>query len=251
MSSSQAKSASAATDVAWSAATDRGERPRNQDRFGATRAGQATVLAVCDGLGGHRAGEVAAEHAVRRFLAEATLAGGTGPLEPMVMGISQEILQMGQSRPALEGLGTTVAALRIAGGIASFVAVGDSRIYLLRGGRLGLLAEPHELTRILMREGVLSEEELGTSPIRGRVTAYLGQEQPEICSGAVPVRVSDRFALVTDGVLEGGESRLYEILFGPCPETAARTLVHGIRTEDNATAVVAHIKSVEGPCLAS
>jgi protein phosphatase len=248
MSSSQAKSA---TDVIWGAATNRGGRPANQDRFStAHRPGQHTLV-VCDGLGGHRGGEVAAEFGVRRFLEKTRVQGAGSRLRALAAEISREIIELGRARPALEGLGTTLAAVIIEDEEATFAAVGDSRIYLLRRGCLGLLAEPHDLASILMREGVLSEDEFRSSPLRGRVTSYLGLPDPEVTAGAFRTRPGDRLALVTDGVLEGGEKRLRRILSGSCPDQAATELVHEIETEDNATALVAFINTREGSCSVS
>lgn len=250
MSSSQAKPR-AAGQIAWAGATDRGSRPQNEDRFGAVRGPEGTVLVVCDGLGGHRAGEVAAAHAVKRIVAAADEPCGLKDLSALALSVSREIAELGRQRPECEGLGTTLVVLVLRDGTASFVAVGDSRLYRSRGGRLELLAEPHELGRILVREGVLTREEVPQSAVCGRVTSYLGQQEPEIAAGNVKLRAGDRFALVTDGVLEGGEGRLSEILSRATLDEAALGLVRGIRTQDNATALVATVNSTEGSCLAS
>jgi len=247
----QAKTMKISTPVEWGAATCPGRRSSNQDRFGTSQAEDLAVLVVCDGLGGHRGGAVAADLGVRRLLEGVAGMPRVRSMESLMLTISKEINDLGRSHGALEGLGTTLAALVIQGSRLCFAAVGDSRIFLLRQGRLGLLAEPHDLASILMREGVLSEEDVRSSPIRGRLTSYLGQEKPEVAAGSLTLRRGDCLALVSDGVLEGGEERLQGILARENAEDAARELVHGEPTDDNATAVVAHINSVERSCLAS
>ena len=250
MSSSQASSPSRALRVSWAAATAEGDRPRNEDRFGVVRGPSGLAMGVADGMGGHPAGDRASALVVDALL-EAARSDPLDDLAALVATFNRRLLNAGRRDPSLAGSGTTLVAVLIAGGTAHWASVGDSRLYLQRGGRLGLVAEPHELGRILVREGVLREEELTHSPVKGRLTAYLGMEEPEIESGSLELAAGDRLALVTDGVLEQGEARINGILAGAAPDRIAQALVSEPPTQDNATAVVACIDPAEGPCSAN
>ena len=192
---------------------------------------------------------MAATHAARRFLQERPR--DEEGLRRLAAAVSEELVRVGGRDPALRGLGTTLVSLLVRGDSASWVSVGDSRLYMLRRGILGLLAEPHDLLGILLREGVLEPEEAEASPLRGRLTSHLGRDRPEVSSGSLRLARGDRVALVTDGVVEGGEARIAMILGSESPRRAAEVLVRGVATEDNATAVVLEIERLEEPCSAS
>ena len=77
--------------------------------------------------------------------------------------------------------------------------------------------------------------------MRGRLTSYVGAEKPTVDQGRFEHRAGDRLLLVTDGALEGGESRLGDALSEPDLERAAHEVASGHPSTDNATALLVEI----------
>jgi protein phosphatase len=121
--------------------TDVGRRrPGNEDAILVTEG----LLVVCDGLGGHAGGEIASGLAVETIAAVVGSAprpdqpgGHAGRLRAAIEAANAAILRRGTADPACTGMGTTVAAAILPPGSAlmTYAHVGDSRIYLIRGGR--------------------------------------------------------------------------------------------------------------------
>jgi serine/threonine protein phosphatase PrpC len=197
------------------------------------------VFVVSDGLGGHPAGDTAAAAVVDGVLA--TVAPDDDALEARILLLNQRIRALGETRSERRGLGATLVLAAVGPGSVRHAHVGDSRLYLCRAGGLVLLTPPHELTDVLVREGVLRPEEAAASPMRGRLTSYVGMEQPTVGVGRFESRAGDRLLLVTDGALEGGEGRLAEALSDPDLERVARTVASGHPSMDNATALLVEI----------
>lgn len=97
------------------------------------------VVAVADGLGGHAAGEVASQHAVRQLMAAGPALDSADGIRQAVLGIHGELLQRGQSHPGYAGMATTLAAVVITPGEVLCLHVGDSRIYYVESGLLDQL----------------------------------------------------------------------------------------------------------------
>jgi len=161
----------------------------NEDRYGvsAFRLDDAdrtpALLAVlCDGIGGHRAGEVAAEIAVNRI--SAAVANSGEHLEPVqvlqsaVQSASQAIYEQAQSNHHQEGMGATCACVFIIGRRMYLTNVGDSRVYLLRGGEIHQLTTDHTWIQEAIEKGVLTPEQVEGHPNTHVIRRFLGSPQP-------------------------------------------------------------------------
>ncbi len=140
--------------VVVTVATDTGRvRTSNEDSVGAfgwiappdqpvpvalatATASSPLVVAVADGLGGHAAGEVASQHAVRQLMAAAPALDSEAGIRQAILGIHADLLQRGRSCPGHAGMATTLAAVIIASSAVLCVHVGDSRIYYVESGLL-------------------------------------------------------------------------------------------------------------------
>lgn len=146
-------------------------RHHNEDRSLAT----ADLLAVADGMGGAKAGEVAAQVAVDSV---AQLGGGAGAVE--VRGAleeaNREIRRMAQDDADKSGMGTTMTAAMLRDGHLDIVHVGDSRAYLWRDGELSQVTEDHSVVAELVRRGSITPEEAERHPHRNVITRALGAE---------------------------------------------------------------------------
>ena len=173
-------------DFRWAAASDPGQiREINQD---SAFAGDG-VFVVADGMGGHKAGEVASRWAIlllHERLVEApegseSAPSGKGPATgpaQVVEAANEVIHEQATIDRDLSGMGTTVCALivdpdRTSGTI---VNVGDSRAYVFRNGNLEQITEDHSLVETLVREGRLSPDDAAHHPQRNIVTRALGVE---------------------------------------------------------------------------
>lgn len=251
----------ALSTVVAAAATDVGRvRERNEDAWLVDA--ERGLCAVADGMGGHAAGDVASRLAIdtvaaawggaelsRRVAAYAERGDAEARLRLLaalreaVVAAHRAIVGRGREHRAEAGLGTTFTGFLIAGDDAFFAHSGDSRAYLLRGGRTALLSEDHTVSARLAAAGV---DEPGGA---GVLTSALGIGEPRIATFVVPACTGDRFVLTSDGAhgyFDDGE--LGRVAAGAArAERAAQRLVKLALArggEDNATAVVADV--VEG-----
>jgi protein phosphatase len=169
------------------------------------------LWAVADGMGGHAAGEVASELAVRA-LAESVRAAVDGSpladaaaarrcLEAGLEAANRRICDSIAAHPDQRGMGTTLVTAVVVGETAVIAHVGDSRAYLLRDGQLHRLTEDHSWVNEQVRHGLLSREEAHRHPMRNVVTRALGtrgETVPEF--GDAALRPGDAVLLCSDGL---------------------------------------------------
>ncbi len=168
-----------------------------------------TLLVVADGMGGHQAGEVASRLAVdslRRYLAkalapDAAQADLARRLAGAIRAANRKVYRHGRGRMDLAGMGTTLTAALVAGDSLFLAHVGDSRAYMIRGGRIRQLTDDHSLVGELLRTGSLSEAEAMAHPQRHMLTRALGVER-QTAVDVVRERLEpgDRLVLATDGL---------------------------------------------------
>jgi serine/threonine protein phosphatase PrpC len=192
------------------AETDVGRvRANNEDAYWLGGGEDWYLALVADGMGGHRAGEVASRVAVEvigRVVEAANPGGKDGAAcqELLVQAIAQanrEVNRLARSRPAFAGMGTTLSALLVHGQEAELAHVGDSRVYRLRDGKLELLTEDHSLVQELVNQGSLTPEEARFHPHRNILTRALGTEpRLKVDIRHEGVRPGDVFLLCTDGL---------------------------------------------------
>lgn len=171
-------------------------------------AGGAWLLAVADGLGGYRAGEVASRIAIQT-MRESVLhgAGAEGEAWPqrlagaITAAHERIVAESGSAEGELGGMGTTLTAVVVDGGRLYWGHVGDSRAYVLRSGRLTLLTRDHSVTGQLIADGFLAEEAARRHPQRNLLTQALGFPGGlEVETGVTELRPGDWLILTTDGL---------------------------------------------------
>ncbi len=135
------------------------------------------LAAVADGMGGHKAGEVASADAVEA-LSELEGNRSLSDLIRTVHWANRRISERAASDPELRGMGTTLCAVGIVRrdetDQLAVVNVGDSRIYLVSDGVLQQLSEDHSLVQSLVRDGKITAEEALTHPQRNVLTPRAG-----------------------------------------------------------------------------
>ncbi|MEK7224042.1 MAG: protein phosphatase 2C domain-containing protein [Pseudomonadota bacterium] len=188
----------------------RGARRVNEDRVGYAERDNAVLLAVADGLGGHRGGEVAAEILVQTLLHTFQTLRHPVVQRPSVflaLGILQAhhaIITRGQdSQPPIEPRTTCVTCL-VQNGYAYWAHVGDSRLYLFRQNRFLLRTQDHTTIEELHQGGLLTEKEMLDHPQKSHLLNCLGAATtPTISMGEETLlQPGDMLLACTDGLWE-------------------------------------------------
>ncbi len=152
--------------------TDTGRvREHNEDRLYA----RPPLLAVADGMGGAKAGEVAAQMTVDR-LAETGPAPSPALVLEAIADANREIRELSANDDDHRGMGTTVTAVLIGEHVARVLHVGDSRAYVIRDGQIRQVTDDHSLVAEMVRQGTLTPEEAERHPSRNIITRVLGAE---------------------------------------------------------------------------
>lgn len=162
------------------------------------------LLAIADGMGGQAAGEVASSEVISTIVALDDDVPGSDVLTSLgaaVQRANDQLRQMVEEDPALEGMGTTLTALLWTGQRLGMVHVGDSRAYLLRDGVLTQITQDHTWVQRLVDEGRITEEEAGTHPQRSLPMRALGSgDHVEPDLSIREVRAGDRYLICSDGL---------------------------------------------------
>jgi PPM family protein phosphatase len=232
------------------AVTDTGRRRmRNEDAFVC----RPPLFAVADGMGGARAGEVAARLAATALEEAGTGTKGEEGVVTLIEEANRRIWERAVTDPATSGMGTTVTAALVdaAAGQVAIGHVGDSRAYLLRGGSLEQLTTDHSLVAELVESGVLTPEEAERHPQRSAITRALGTEPSvRVETFTVAGEIGDLFLICSDGLSAMlGDDEVADALeaAGREPAVAAETLIAAANAqggEDNITVVLFEL--VEG-----
>ena len=200
-----------------------GNREENQDRAVVTADDGAAFLAVVDGMGGHADGARAAEAAVRTMLEE--FAAASRPLfDPagllhLTMGRAHEaVVALGRDLPPEVRPRATCAACIVQGRNAYWAHIGDSRVYLLRGGRVVERTRDHTHVEQLLRAGRITEGQAQEHPMRNFVESCLGGDPalPEMTLGSRrALRPGDVLLLCSDGLWSGVDDAQIGATGGP------------------------------------
>lgn len=201
--------------------TDVGQkRTNNQDYVNhfVNRAGR-TLIVLADGMGGHRAGNIASEMAVTDL--------GIAWVDTQIDTINdvrewfaqhlelenQKIHQLGKDE-AYRSMGTTLEAVAIIGNQAIYAHVGDSRIGLVRGESYRQLTSDHSLVNALLKAGQLTQEEADMHPQKNIITQSIGQKdeiQPDV--GMIQLEAGDYLVINSDGLTNMiSDSEIYDIV---------------------------------------
>jgi protein phosphatase len=235
-------------------ATDRGRvREQNEDSVLA----DLPLVAVADGMGGHKAGEVASSQALEALAAwRDRIAGTSGVgagelLREAFDEANRRVWERGQQDENLLGMGTTLTAGWIDGGTVTLAHVGDSRAYLLRDGELRQLTTDQNVAQDLVRRGRLSEDEAASSPHRHIILQAIGADPDglDIEVSTADLKDGDRVVLATDGMfgMVRSADRIKDLLVEHTdPADACKALIDEANAaggEDNITVVLIDVVS--------
>jgi protein phosphatase len=209
---------------------------------------QAPLYAVADGMGGHAAGEVASEIAVRTMSEKAPLDIDAEALASAVRAANKAVIDAVASGEGKPGMGTTLTAAILVGTNLLLAQVGDSRAYLLHNGGLQQLTRDHSFVEELVEIGEITRAEAAVHPKRSLITRALGSDvntEPDIYE--LEVAPGDRLLLCSDGLstMVSDETICDILMQMPDAQQAADTLIAQARQaggHDNITAIVVDVR---------
>jgi len=232
--------------VDFSCFTDMGPRKRNEDSvFASERDDGSVVLAVADGLGGHFGGAEAAKIAIQA-LEKADLLD-TADFQRTFLQIHEAILKLQSSSSELQGMATTLTAVKIDNFKLFGAHCGDTRCILQRGEGIKKLTVEHTEAQRLFDAGKLTKDQFLTYPRRNVLDNALGgQEELRVDAIEHDLAAGDKLLLTSDGVHEKLRLRLVlEILkMSNDSDTALGAIHSGVierGPEDNFSAVCAFL----------
>lgn len=238
---------------AWAAETHIGHhRQINEDRYAVFECPLGQVFVVCDGMGGHEAGEIAATIAIQAI--QETLAQATSEHPPDYwLRRSLNTAHLAVYQAPQKGLGspqmgtTAVVLLLTPENEAWWAHIGDSRLYLLRNGKLYRLTRDHSLVAWYVESGFITPAQAYRHPESNQLLFSLGSSKDiflvEASAIPLPLQSGDLLLLCSDG-LSGyvSEAAISQILNSSAPlSEKARTLVHAALSEggyDNITVLL-------------
>ena len=219
-------------------------REQNEDSL----AVNPPLYVVADGMGGHAAGEIASEIAVRTLTELAPEYADAEALGQAVEQANRNIINAALAGEGRDGMGTTCTAAILDGTKLVIAQVGDSRAYLLHRGRLMQLTHDHSLVANMIDAGQLTPEEARVHPNRSVITRALGNDPtttPDLYE--IDIEEGDRLLLCTDGLSSTLEDDEMQAVLNRIsdPQQCASMLVSGALAAgglDNVTVVIVNVE---------
>ncbi len=223
-------------------------REVNQDKHGTNQGDYGILLVVCDGMGGHTAGEVASQVAVATILAKVSA-------EPPPEDALRDAFIVANEHVYAEGhgsMGTTGVAALLRRNMLYVANVGDSRAYLVRQGQIQQISQDHSFVSDQVAAGLMTPEQARHSNVRNIITRALGHlPEVEVDTFSLPLRAGDTVVLSSDG-MHGlvDDDEIAEITAMLPPDDAVERLVATANERggiDNITVMVAQIDEIDPP----
>jgi len=234
-------------------------RQNNEDSFGYwepeddqqfLRKGRLAVVA--DGMGGYEGGQEASRLAVETLLEVYRDFGGDDPQAALVEALQtahEQIREYSFAHPELRGMGTTCTAAAIVQDALYYVHVGDTRLYLIRDGRITRVTRDHSYVGRLVESGMISPEEAENHPQRNILTAALGTNPDLIMDSPgqpEPLRPEDVLLICSDGLWgQVRDSEILDAVENKSAEQTGRRLIELARERggpDNITVEVLRLR---------
>ncbi|MDO4547269.1 MAG: Stp1/IreP family PP2C-type Ser/Thr phosphatase [Clostridia bacterium] len=221
-------------------------RPVNEDSYYLPKDGEKFAI-VADGMGGHRAGEIASALAVEIFaqrLSQAPYASEITMLEA-VSAANRAVYEAAMSDRARYGMGTTLTAIWFGDTRAFMSHIGDSRAYLFRNNVLMQMSNDHSLVNELIEKGEITPSEARVHPKRNIITRAIGTDKRVVADTMIiNLEPNDTWLLCTDGLTNYlRDSDLLDIMKLPvsCEDKLRRMVDLALSRggSDNITAVFA------------
>jgi PPM family protein phosphatase len=249
--------------------TDRGKkRPNNEDDLAAVDltvgasidpvqaehlevGDRGILLAVCDGVGGRRAGEVASALALHTLSEEMDRLADGCPRQTLfrtaVENVNERVWKEAKTDTELSGMATTLTAAVICRNRTLIAHVGDSRAYLVRGGQIRQLTRDQTFVASLIEAGAIKEEDAAHSPYRSMILQAIGREKKvQVALDGLELTAGDLLLLCTDGLTDKvkPQEMADELRARPLSEAVSSlvTLANDRGGDDNITALAGRVE---------
>lgn len=251
--------------MVWAARTDIGRvRENNEDKYDfflpehpSQVALRGRLWAVADGMGGHNAGQIASEFALKILVRNYFAPGGSEDTEEHLRAALTEANALihsaaRQFEAKAAGMGTTIVVAVVREDMLTIAHIGDSRAYLMRRGEsIRQVTVDHSWVEEQVRRGAMTREEAEESPYRNYITRSVGVEadvEPDIVS--LPLREGDTIVLCSDG-LSGylNAEDIERVVANVGPSQAVLDLIDEANAKggkDNITALVLRCRAITG-----
>lgn len=187
--------------------TDKGRvRERNEDFLAYFDTLNGHVFVVCDGMGGHNAGDVASELAVEsvgNYFNQKYYSNPFEAVENAINYANKAVYNHANGNDYLNGMGTTIVLLLIRDDRIYYGHAGDSRLYLFKNNILDQLTVDHSRVQELLNSGRISQKEALDHPLRNEITRAIGLSlrfEPEVSPKALIPEDNDLVMICTDGL---------------------------------------------------
>jgi len=254
----------AKTTLRAAAKTDNGRvRDHNEDTVAlgepkdeAEARSKGYLLLVADGMGGHAAGEVASKLAAETILEEYYRESSSNVRECLDRAFkiaNERIFLQGEERHGQAGMGTTCAVVVVRGDIAEIAHVGDSRVYLIREGKIRQLTEDHSWVQEQVRAHILDPQEAKNHPMRNIITRALGNAlEVAVEYSSLALKNGDSLLLCSDGLssMVDDDQIKRTVIDEPDLEHACGSLIAAANENggaDNISVVLARVEQEESP----
>ena len=230
-------------------------RSENQDAWSADA--DAGLFLVADGMGGAAAGGVAAK-AVAQLLSPRVLEriaplqkrrakALPKALQETIQEFSAELRERANADARLNGMGATLVLALSRGRSLHVAHLGDSRAYLLEGGRLKRLTQDHSIVAVMLALGTITPEQARVHPLRHKISRFIGMDGKAVAEAStIKPKPGARLLLCTDGLTNmlSDEEIQAALVSEAEPEGACRKLIEKANAAggvDNVTALVADL----------
>ncbi|MBW6463268.1 MAG: Stp1/IreP family PP2C-type Ser/Thr phosphatase [Firmicutes bacterium] len=230
------------------------ERARNEDNYFVSAEADIALLAVADGMGGHRAGNIASALAIaaaeKIWLAidrsnMPTVENARKLIETLLVEANSKIIDESESASERRGMGTTLTAGLLCSNRLTIGHVGDSRAYMINNGQISMITKDHSLLEQLIDTGQVKPEEADNHPQRHVLTRALGVS-PDLAIDVTELEIEPGSALIlcTDGLTNMVRDNEILAMYkeNRDPETLAQALIELANSRggfDNITVVIA------------
>jgi len=225
----------------------------NEDRYGVSahivsekNSTDSVFAIVADGIGGHQAGEIAAEMVVESISQAVANSDASDPLATMeeaIVQAGQEVNEQATENAAQKGMGSTCVCAWVLGDQLYIASVGDSRIYLLRDNQIHQLTTDHTWAQEAVEHGILNQDQVRGHPQSHIIRRYLGSktavevdfrlrlhpdesDEQALANQGMRLQPGDKLLLCSDGLTDLVEDEeIREKLQWPDQDAALQELV--------------------------
>lgn len=212
---------------------------------------RGVLLAVSDGMGGAKAGEVASAMSLdalyRGMLDRSKEDEEDAERLQRVVELANREVRAAATTPDKKGMGATLTAVFLCGGVAYIAEIGDSRAYLIRQGRICQVTHDQSYVQMLVDAGAITQEEAEQSPKKNIIMQVMGQPKDVVVAlGRMDLRQGDRLLLCSDGLSNELDADTIRRLAAPPAEidAACAALINAAKQaggHDNITVLLAEM----------